>query len=75
MQDLDDGAYHEEEEQAGRQVLSVSDIVAVEWSTSHSLKLGSNDYSPALILRTLKAAPGRHLPVICCYRYNYRTPP
>ena len=58
MQDLDDGAYHEDEEEAGKQVLSMQDIVAVEWSTSHSLHLGSNDYSPALVIHALKPTPG-----------------
>lgn len=58
MQNLDDGGYHEEDEQAGQQVLSVLDIVAVEWSTAHSLGLGSNDYSPALVLHALKTTSG-----------------
>ena len=58
MQDLDDGSYHEDEEEAGQQVLNVLDIVAVEWATSHSLHLGSNDYSPALVLHALKPTPG-----------------
>ena len=59
LQDLDDGAYHEEDEQADRLRVRVQDIVAVEWSTSHSLSLGSNDYTPALVMHVMTAASGQ----------------
>lgn len=57
-QDLDDGAYHEEEEQADCLSLKVQNIVALEWATSHSLGLGSNDYTPALLVHAIKSTSG-----------------
>ena len=50
MQDLDDGTYHEDEEQPGQQILSLHSILGIEWQTNHSLKLGENDYKPTLVL-------------------------
>ncbi|KAL3140885.1 hypothetical protein ABBQ32_005419 [Trebouxia sp. C0010 RCD-2024] len=58
QQDLDDGAYHEEEEQADCLSLKVQNIVALEWATSHSLGLGSNDYTPALLVHAIKSTSG-----------------
>ncbi|KAL3148164.1 hypothetical protein ABBQ38_014444 [Trebouxia sp. C0009 RCD-2024] len=58
QQDLDDGAYHEEEEQADCFSLKVQNIVALEWATSHSLGLGSNDYTPALLVHAIKPTSG-----------------
>ncbi len=58
LQDMDDGAYHEEDEQAEQLRLKVQDIVAVEWATSHSLGLGANDYTPALVMRVIKPTAG-----------------
>ncbi|KAL0052080.1 hypothetical protein WJX82_007586 [Trebouxia sp. C0006] len=58
QQDMDDGAYHEEDEQAEQLRLKVQDIVAVEWATSHSLGLGANDYTPALVMRVIKPTAG-----------------
>jgi len=58
LQDMDDGAYHEEDEQAEQFRLKVQDIVAVEWATSHSLGLGTNDYTPALVMHVIKATAG-----------------
>ncbi len=55
---MDDGAYHEEDEQAEQFRLKVQDIVAVEWATSHSLGLGANDYTPALVMHVIKPTPG-----------------
>ena len=62
LQDLDDGAYHEEDEQAECFSLRVQNIVALEWGTSHSLGLGSNDYTPALVMHVIKPTPG----ATCC---------
>ena len=56
---MDDGAYHEEDEEAERISLRVQDIVAVEWATSFSLSLGSNDYTPALVLHVMKPTSGK----------------
>lgn len=61
-QDLDDGAYHEEDEQAECFSLRVQNIVALEWGTSHSLGLGSNDYTPALVMHVIKPTSG----ATCC---------
>ena len=58
QQDLDDGAYHEEDEQAASLRVRVQDIVAVEWATCHTLSLGSNDYTPALLLHVMQSASG-----------------
>ena len=58
MQDLDDGAYHEEDEQAEQFTLKVQDIVALEWATCHSLGLGSNDYTPACVMEVLTSPAG-----------------
>ncbi len=58
LQDMDDGAYHEEDEQAEQFRLKVQDIVAVEWATSHSLGLGTNDYTPALVMHVIKPMAG-----------------
>ena len=55
---MDDGAYHEEDEQAEQFRLKVQDIVALEWATSHSLGLGTNDYTPALVLHVIKPTAG-----------------
>ena len=63
LQDLDDGAYHEEDEQAETFDMRIQDVVALEWSTSHSLGLGSNDYTPALVMHVIKTAPGQ----ACCH--------
>lgn len=38
----------------------IQDIVAVEWATSNSLNLGSNDYTPALVLHVIKPSSGEH---------------
>ena len=61
-QDLDDGAYHEEDEQAECFSLRVQNIIALEWGTSHSLGLGSNDYTPALVMHVIKPTSG----ATCC---------
>ena len=58
LQDLDDGAYHEDDEQAEKFVVRVQDIVAVAWATAHSLSLGNNDYTPALLLHVIKPTSG-----------------
>lgn len=58
QQDMDDGAYHEEDEQAEQFRLKVQDIVALEWATSHSLGLGTNDYTPALVMHVIKPTAG-----------------
>ncbi|KAL0034905.1 hypothetical protein WJX77_012220 [Trebouxia sp. C0004] len=58
QQNMDDGAYHEEDEQAEQFRLKVQDIVAVEWATSHSLGLGANDYTPALVMHVIKPTAG-----------------
>ena len=55
---MDDGAYHEEDEQAEQLRLKVQDIVAVEWATSHSLGLGANVYTPALVMHVIKPTAG-----------------
>ena len=57
-QGLDDGVYHEEDEQAECFSLRVQNIVALEWGTSHSLGLGSNDYTPALVMHVIKPTSG-----------------
>ena len=58
-QDLDDGAYHDDDEQAGQVSVKVQDIVALEWATSHTLGLGSNDYTPALVLHVIQSTSGK----------------
>lgn len=62
LQNLDDGAYHEEDEQAECFSLRVQNIVALEWGTSHSLGLASNDYTPALVMHVIKPTSG-----LACY--------
>ena len=46
--------------------MKVQDIIAVEWATSHSLGLGSNDYTPALVMHVLKTGTGRKLVLSMC---------
>ncbi|KAL0033592.1 hypothetical protein WJX79_006257 [Trebouxia sp. C0005] len=58
QQNLDDGAYHEEDEKAEQFTLKVQDVVAVGWATSHSLGLGANDYTPALVMHVIKPKAG-----------------
>ena len=65
MQDLDDGAYHEEDEQAEQFTLKVQDIVALEWATCHSLGLGSNDYTPACVMHVLTSTAGDTMHCTC----------
>ena len=50
MQSLDDGMYHEDDEEPGSVMLRIEDILAIDWATSQSLKLGDNDFTPALVL-------------------------
>lgn len=49
-QDLEDGTYHEDDEEAGSLEVKLGFLRAVSWSTMHGLNLGDNDYSPVLLL-------------------------
>lgn len=49
-QDLEDGTYHEDDEEAGSLEVNLGSLHAVSWSTMHGLNLGDNDYSPVLLL-------------------------
>ena len=50
MQDLEDGLHHEDDECAGEETFNLSRLQAVDWGTSQSLKLGDNDFQPALLV-------------------------
>lgn len=50
MQDLDDGLHHEDDESPGQQTFSLARLAGVDWGTSQSLKLGDNDFQPAILL-------------------------
>ena len=60
-QDFEDGLYHEEEEEPGRVVIGLQDIVGIDWGTSQSLKLGDNDFTPALVLHVLQPGASQHI--------------
>ena len=53
LQDLDDGLHHDEDESPGQETYSLARLMAVDWATSQSLKLGDNDFQPALLLDIL----------------------
>ncbi|KAK9843843.1 hypothetical protein WJX81_008641 [Elliptochloris bilobata] len=49
-QDIErDELYHEEGERAEEIVADVAAIAGLSWATAHSLRIGSNDLSPALV--------------------------
>ena len=50
MQSFEDNTYHEDDEKPGSECVLVSSLLGLDWSTSQSLKLGENDYTPALLL-------------------------
>ena len=56
MQDLDDDLHHEDDESAGLATFSLSRLLEVDWATSHSLKLGDNDFQPAILLQFAKGS-------------------
>lgn len=70
MQDLEDGLHHEDDEIAGQQLLSLDRLISIEWATSQSLKLGENDFQPALLLQFATGATTRthikHLFAVQC---------
>ncbi|KAK9812925.1 hypothetical protein WJX72_005880 [[Myrmecia] bisecta] len=53
-QDLEDGMHHEKDEAPAQLLLPIQDILAIDWSTSQSLKLGDADFRPALLLQVLQ---------------------
>lgn len=66
MQDLDDGLHHEDDEVVGLERFSLANLLAVDWATSHSLKLGDNDFQPALLLQ-LSTGMHQTLPILNSY--------
>lgn len=50
MQDLDDELHHDDDESAGSETLKLTRLIAVNWATSQSLKLGDHDFQPAILL-------------------------
>lgn len=66
MQSFEDGTFHEDDEVPGRETLLVSRILGIDWTTSQSLKLGDNDYSPALLL----FCAGKQPPCSCTFRHH-----